>query len=87
MKKVSELKLSDDAPLPVLLGTATLVLGVKSVAYAALTNASIIMLAPQGLGTLAGTILPPVRTNGTGFQIVSTNLVDTGVVGYAVFEP
>lgn len=72
---------------PALVGTASLVLGVKDVAYAAMNASTVVLFAASGIGSLAGVLLPIVRTNGVGFRLVSSNLLDTAGVGYVVFEP
>jgi hypothetical protein len=67
-------------------GTATLVLGVKAVAAAAVTANSIVILTPQsGAAPLA---LPYVSsvTPGVGFTITSLNLLDTATVGWLIVD-
>lgn len=72
---------------PVLVGSVSLALGVKDVVYAAMSDATVVLFSGSGTGTLAGVLLPIVRTNGVGFRLVSSNLLDNAGVGYAVFEP
>lgn len=65
-------------------GKATLAAGTATVALAAITATSLVLLSPQpGTAPLA---LPYVSsvTPGTGFVITSLNVLDTGTIGWAV---
>lgn len=67
-------------------GVVTLSSGLATVANTSVTANSRIFLAPQDNNTIG---IPRVsaRTPGTGFNITSTSLTDSGVLAYEIFEP
>lgn len=69
-------------------GTATLVAGTKTVANTSVTANSRIFLTSQNdnAGT-AGFLRVTAITAGTSFVITSSNVADTSVVAYEIFEP
>lgn len=70
-------------------GTATLVAGVATVANTSVTASSRIFLTAQSLGTIAlpASLGVTARTAGTSFTITSSQITDTSVVAYEIFEP
>lgn len=70
-------------------GIATLVAGTAVVSNTSVTATSRIQLTAQSLGTVTvpTALAVSARTAGTSFTILSSNLVDTSVVAYSIFEP
>lgn len=70
-------------------GTATLVLGVATVANTSVTANSRIFLNAQSLGTVTvpQALAVTARTAGTSFTITSSTLTDTSVIAFEIFEP
>ena len=63
-----------------LIGTVSLVAGKATVNTTSVTGSTIVMLTPQTI--MLGNPCLSGRTNGASFSIQSTNLTDTGVVGW-----
>lgn len=68
-------------------GVATLVAGTVVVANTSVTANSRIILTPQETGLFTGSLRVSARTAGTSFTILSTQITDTAVVAYQIFEP
>lgn len=70
-------------------GVATLVAGVVTVANTSVTANSRIFLTAQSLGTilLPAALAVTARTAGTSFTITSSDVTDTSVIAYEIFEP
>ena len=68
-------------------GVATLVAGTVVVADTSVTANSRILLTTQAPGGTAGFLVVSARTAGTSFTILSSNVADTSVVAYEIFEP
>lgn len=67
-------------------GTATLVLGTKTVAAPSITANSIVLLTPQsGAAPLALPYVSAINP-GVGFTITSLNLTDTATVGWFIVD-
>lgn len=71
------------------MGTATLSAGTVVVSTTAVTATSRIQLTAQSLGTVTvpTALAVTARSAGTSFTILSSNLVDTSVVAWIIFEP
>jgi len=67
-------------------GVATLVLGTVTVNNATITANSRIFLTPQDNNTV-GALRISARVVGVSFTILSTDLTDTGVVAWLIWEP
>ena len=67
-------------------GNATLSSGLATVANTSVTSNSIILLTAQDSSSV-GALSVSARTPGTGFNITSSSLIDSGVVGYVIIEP
>lgn len=69
-------------------GVVTLVLGTATVANTSVTATSRIHLTAQSLGTITvpAALAVSARVAGTSFTILSSNLTDTSVVAYEIFE-
>lgn len=71
------------------MGVATLSGGVTVVSTTAVTASSRIFISVQSLGTV--TVATPIavtaRSAGTSFTISSSNVIDTSVVAWTIFEP
>jgi hypothetical protein len=70
-------------------GTATLVLGTAVVSNTSVTATSRIQLTAQSLGTVTvpSALAVSARTASTSFTILASDLSDTSVVAYEIFEP
>lgn len=70
-------------------GTATLVLGTSVVSNTSVTANSRIFLTTQSLGTVTvpSALAVSARTAATSFTILASDLTDTSVVAYEIFEP
>lgn len=70
-------------------GVATLVLGTVVVANTSVTANSRIFLTVQSLGTVTvpSALAVSARTASTSFTILASDLTDTSVVAYEIFEP
>jgi hypothetical protein len=71
------------------MGQATLVAGTATVSTTAVTANSRIFLSIASLGTVTipTTVGVTALTAGTSFVITSTNVVDTSVINWVIFEP
>lgn len=68
-------------------GTATLSIGSVNVATTAVTATSVIFLTDQNpVGTVGFIGLGGIRA-GSGFTVLSTNVLDTSVIGWMIVEP
>lgn len=67
-------------------GIATLVSGTKVVANTGVTSTSRIFLTTQVPGGGVGSLYVSARTPGTSFAVSSTDVSDTSVFAYAIFE-
>ncbi len=70
-------------------GVATLVLGTAVVSNTSVTANSRIQLTAQSLGTVTvpSALAVSARTASTSFTILASDLTDTSVVAYEIFEP
>lgn len=70
-------------------GVATLVAGTVVVANTSITATSRIQLTVQSLGTVTApsAVCVSARVVGTSFTILASQLTDTSVVAYEIFEP
>lgn len=68
-------------------GIVTLVVGTLVVANTSVTANSRIQLTSQADGGAPGFLRISARTAGTSFTILSSNVADTSIVAFEIFEP
>lgn len=68
-------------------GTATMVAGTVTVPNTSVTANSRIFLTNDSPGGTAGFLSVSAKVAGTSFTILSSNVADTSVVAYEIFEP
>ena len=71
--------------IPRRIGKATLSLGSAVVTDSQITTDDVIILTGQNGGILGGIVRVSAINPGVSFTILSTNLLDTAVIGYVIF--